>query len=868
METNPYIQVIDSPNKLGRKKNYNAIFGLQLISCPAEREDLHKEEFLIKYLNLQMDFINSIYHSVSNRVYALRYISRPCEISISRGVIEIALFFKISHSDSKQVIQEAQKFASDLRLLILGLFPNHHWRWLDKKNFHQFWMPFDFSKCYFVEIRRREDLIHRETMKPRPSLGRGRSTRTYKWNEQEAIYFVHNFIPQPTTLARMLRLFLLHKLPLIFQINLMPTGLNKSEEETLLKQIAQCEMGKKNQNIPLIITESIHHRHSRALAELLLNQLLRLQDAPFMMNIYLVSPAPIPQTLVESVGIEITQPVGLSQEGEIPTKPLFLQMGGYDVLSPKNKKEQENVLNNIKNLTFELWGKHLAPRPLKRIRFLVDALEAAGAFRFPIATTEGLPGIPVTLNRPQPLPREIAQLNEDSSSSKHLFLGVNHFLGKKENVYCKQSDRLQHIYVVGQTGTGKTTLLKNMILSDIFAGHGVAVIDPHGDLFDELLTYIPEDRIQDVVILDPNDAAYPVGINVLEYHNPAERYHIIREFKAIIKKQMEDEYGSSAWNMTGPIFYQHLQMNLLLSMSNPQDPGTLLEFIAIFSQKEFWKKWVPPVLKDVRLENWINYTLPKVDYLSASRGETSLGDYIRSKFEDFVFDPRLRLIFGQKKSTISFRQIMDEGKILLINLAKGELSEENSKFLGMFIMSKIVNAAMSRVDIPKKKRKTFYLYVDEFQSIATQNFTILLSEARKFGISLVLANQFISQIKDPRIIEALFGNVGTIISFRVGIKDAKEYLAPHFYPYADALDLTSLPNWRAYIKTNVDGKGIAPFLLQTVLPKVPKNESRVKQVRENSRMKFSCNRSAVEKEIEKSLSFNPPSQELTEFENF
>ena len=155
--------------------------------------------------------------------------------------------------------------------------------------------------------------------------------------------------------------------------------------------------------------------------------------------------------------------------------------------------------------------------------------------------------------------------------------------------------------------------------------------------------------------------------------------------------------------------YQDLQMNLLLSMSNPQDPGTLLEFVGIFSQKEFWKNWVPPVIKDVRLENLIKYTLPEVDYLSSNRGKPLLGDYIRSKFDDLVFDPRLRLMFGQKKSTISFRQIMDEGKILLLNLAKGEIPEENSKFLGMFIMSKIVNATMSRVDIPKKERKNIFL---------------------------------------------------------------------------------------------------------------------------------------------------------------
>jgi len=243
-----------------------------------------------------------------------------------------------------------------------------------------------------------------------------------------------------------------------------------------------------------------------------------------------------------------------------------------------------------------------------------------------------------------------------------------------------------------------------------------------------------------------------------------------------------------------------------------------------------------------------------MDYTKRFKDQSTWGEYLSSKFEDFVFDPKLRFIFGQKRSTIDLRRIMDEGKILLVNLAKGELAEANARFLGMVLMAKLMAAAMSRTDLPMEKRRKFYLYVDEFQSLATQSFILLLSEARKFGLGLILANQFVSQIKDEQIIQAIFGNVGTLISFRVGQVDA-EMLQPYFAPSFDAHDLSNLPNWHACVKTTVHNQVVTPFTLRTILLPITPDLQIAAKVRSFSRDHFGRPRKEVEQEIKKSLEF-------------
>jgi hypothetical protein len=237
-----------------------------------------------------------------------------------------------------------------------------------------------------------------------------------------------------------------------------------------------------------------------------------------------------------------------------------------------------------------------------------------------------------------------------------------------------------------------------------------------------------------------------------------------------------------------------------------------------------------------------------------------MGGYVASKFDGFVFDPRLRNIFGQKRSTIDLRTVMDQGKILLVNLAKGELTESNARFLGMVLLAKLMAAAMSRVSVPERERRDFHLYVDEFQSLATQSFVTLLSEARKFGVSLVLANQYLTQVKDPRITEAIFGNVGTLVAFRLGQADA-EVMERELSPVVTRGEFVSLPNWHAYMKTLVRGQTVRPFTVETLTDDEAVNEARARQVRSWSRRTYGRPRRQVEAEIARSVGGKPQTEE-------
>ncbi|MCX8015409.1 MAG: type IV secretion system DNA-binding domain-containing protein, partial [candidate division WOR-3 bacterium] len=518
--------------------------------------------------------------------------------------------------------------------------------------------------------------------------------------------------------------------------------------------------------------------------------------------------------------------------------------GGYDIIDLDNS---QGAKDNFSRINLTLPSHTLISNDARRLLYLFDSVEASAVFRLPPATLEAPLGLNVQYWRHYTAPRHLPE--------NGCLVGITEQHGIRQEIRITPTDRSRHLYVVGQTGTGKTTLLKTMILDDIQNGHGLCVIDPHGDLFKELLGKIPENRLDDVVVFDPTDTDYPIGLNMLEYEDDSQRHFLIQELVGIIMRLLEDEYGPEAYNIVGPMFFQHMKMNLLLVMSKKDDPGTLLEFYNIYQSKDYWKKWLPLQIEDPSLNVWVNNVLPYYDYRKVSSDTISMGGYVGSKFDSFVFDPMLRNIFGQKHSTINIKNIMNQGKILLVNLAKGELTETNSRFLGMVLLAKIMTAATSRVKIPPQDRKEFYLYVDEFQSIATQSFITLLSEARKFGVSLILANQFISQIKNERIIQSIFGNVGTIICFRLGQADA-ELMEQEFFPIFNRFDLGNLPNWHAYIKTLINGQTVHPFNLQTLPDTTKFDETTAQKVRDLSRKSYGVPRNEVEKIIKQSFETN------------
>lgn len=877
-EERPYVHAYEQSG-VEAGGGWAAVAAVRLAACPVERVDAYQAAAAAaRRVRGQVDFVGSLFRPGATPTFALRYVTRPDPADPAAAGVDVVLLAKVQAMNPADAQARAVELVAEVLPLLRGALPEHEWEVVaDPAAFDAVWAPFDWDTAHVAEIRRREDRIPRggAPLPPyRLPAGRAPAEEDERKVEDEdagaeaatrdAAYVVYPFAPRASTLPRLLRILLLHRSPVVWQVALKPTRLSEPERAALAAQVAACDAGPfADGGAYGAAPDAVGHRRAAAASGVLMEHLARLADAPFLLNVTVASPAPLPRTLLEAVGAEVTAPVGESAD---PYVLPAMDRGGHDLALPRGADERAAARGNARRLAFASWGPTAAPAGLRRLRHLVGAPEAAGAFRVPIAGDEGMPGMTVRRARTRPAPRELALLARAAPAGTLTPMGTSLRNGRGRPVCLAETDRRQHVYVVGQTGTGKTTLLRTMVQADMAAGRGVAVIDPHGDLFADLLASVPPHRVEDVVALDPTDVEFPVGLNLLECRNgdegavpEQERHFVVREMRAIMERLIEDQYPGHIGEFAGPVFFQHMQMNMLLAMSNPEDPGTLLEFHEILQSKDYWKRWLPLKWSDARLKRWVEMTLPGMDYTRRSSENSAMGEWVSAKFEDFILDPRLRLMFGQKRSTIDLRRVMDEGKILLVNLAKGQLTEANARFLGMVLMAKVQAAAMSRVNTPPEKRRPFYLYVDEFQSLATDNFVLLLSEGRKFGLGVVLANQFVSQLsgghRHGRITDAIFGNVGTIAALRTGRTDAHA-LEPYFAPAFGADDLANLPNWQACVRTTAAGQVVPPFTLHVSPPGGAdggRDEGTARRVRERSRARYGRPRAEVEREIARSL---------------
>jgi len=842
---------------------YQAVCAITLSSCPSKKiHDISAQGYQFTSLSKQIDLINSLYQHDASITYAIRYISRPHPALLAGGVIEACIFCKVRDFNQTSLQKKIQEQTEQLIIQLCGSLPDYEWHVVIAENeFMHLWNPIDWKNANIAEVRRREEVVALDLVKSLGHLGFNHSPLPSQDDAEGQVYFVHPFLPHPGQLERLLRIILLNSFPIVLTITLTPTQLTSEEQKAMLDQVAISEG---NQVKPSTSVQRIQEQRAIMIGNGLVSQMLNLQDAPFFMTISIASSSRLPATLIESAGVAFSASVGESLH-PLYAEPSFIQMGGYDTVLPADRTEKDTARHNLATLSSNPWGRSLAPQHLSRLRYLVNGHEAICGFRFPEDTGDGLSGINMHSQRSQAIPHELLYLAKQLSPSQKLMIGVNNCFGVTQEVNLPVKDRLTHTYVVGQTGTGKSTLLKTMILSDINAHRGCALIDPHGDLFEEILGLIPPERLDDVVIIDPSDTEYPVGLNLLDVKDGEERRFITREMQAIMKRLLQDEYGPISKEWAGPYFFQHMNMNMLLTMSDLENPGTLLQYYQIYQSENYWKRWIPLKTDDPMLASWVSGYLANNNYTDKARGgDSSTGDYLSNKFIDFVYDPRLRNIFGQPHSTVDFQAVMDEGKILLVNLAKGLLGEQNSRFLGLILMAKIQAEIMKRARVPKEARTPFYVYVDEFQSLATENFTILLSEARKFGVGLVLANQFISQIKDPRIMQSIFGNVGTFLTFRLGLEDA-QMIESQYLPYFDRMDIANLPNWQMAARVSSNGKGLTPFTVQTVLPDGKPDLKTAKLIRARSREKYATPRAKVEEIISASLSESAPDLKIKSF---
>jgi len=426
-----------------------------------------------------------------------------------------------------------------------------------------------------------------------------------------------------------------------------------------------------------------------------------------------------------------------------------------------------------------------------------------------------------------------------------IYLGKSDFRGVERKVYMKDADRRRHFYVIGQTGSGKTELAKFMCIQDIMRGSGVCYMDPHGAAIDDILKIIPEDRMDDVILFRPGDDDYSVGFNILEASSEREKNVIVNSFIQLLKKM----YDPNDQGIVGPQLERTVRNCMLTAMVDPN--STLIDTYRLIIDSKFQKEMSQKVTDPLVKKYWTD----EIANTSSFHKSEKMG-YFTSKFDRFVTEEIIRNVIGQSKSAFNFREVMDNKKILLVDLNKGKIGEENAKFLGLLIVPKLLSAAFSRQDTPQELLNDFYLYVDEFQNFATDDFITILSEARKYRLNLIMINQFLDQMSEG-IRKAIFGNVGTFSSFRIGEDDAPKISEKLNKKFTES-DLTNLNIGNLLIKLLVDGQPSEPFSLKVDWPLRMKwmengSEERAKKIVEISRKKYAKPSKELEKELSEKL---------------
>ncbi|MCA9366005.1 DUF87 domain-containing protein [Candidatus Kaiserbacteria bacterium] len=418
-------------------------------------------------------------------------------------------------------------------------------------------------------------------------------------------------------------------------------------------------------------------------------------------------------------------------------------------------------------------------------------------------------------------------------------LGTNDHRGSEKQIFISEADRQRHFYIIGQTGTGKSVFMKNMIIQDIESGAGVCMIDPHGTDIEDVLAAVPKEREQDVIYFDPSRTDRVIGLNMLEYDraHPEQKTFVVNELFSIFQRL----YGANPESM-GPMFEQYFRNATLLVMEDPDSGNTLMDISRVMSDARYRRHKLERAINPVVVQFW-------QEIATKAGGEASLENivpYIVSKFDVFTANDYMRPIIGQQHSAFNFRKVMDERKILLVNLSKGRLGEINANLIGMIVVGKLLMAALSRVDDPSKSFAPFYLHIDEFQNVTTDSISAILSEARKYKLALTVAHQYIAQLEDG-IRDSVFGNVGSLAAFRVGSEDAT-FLEKQFEPVFEASDLMNIPNYHAYMRVLAGGVPTKPFSVLTPPPREV-DTGRVHGLIEQSYLRYGRAREEIEAEI-------------------
>lgn len=548
--------------------------------------------------------------------------------------------------------------------------------------------------------------------------------------------------------------------------------------------------------------------------------------------------APVNDEVIKNISEKIASPIvdtniRIIVSAEEPTRAeailnelesAFNQFGKPQANEIKWKREKKGnaLMETIYKYTFRMFNE--------KDSFPLNLKELTTMFHFPV-TLVSSPELKEAKAGVAPAPLEMEH--------EGVILGKNIYHNKETIVRMGREDRVRHLYVIGQTGTGKTSILKNMILQDIRNGDGVCFIDPHGSDVQDILSLIPPERVEDVIYFDPSYTARPMGLNMLEYDEryPEQKTFVVNEMMNIFNQLFDMKVGG------GAMFELYFRNAAALVMEDTSTGSTLLEITRVLSDKAFRDLKLSKCKNPIITQFWAS-----AEKTTGDQGLANFVPYISSKFDPFISNEIMRPVVLQQKSVFNFRQIMDDKKILLVNLSKGRLGDINANLIGLVLVGKITMAALSRVDMfgTGKKPNDFYLYIDEFQNVTTPSIATILSEARKYRLSLNIAHQFIAQLSED-IKNAVFGNVGSLAAFRVGPEDA-EFLEKKFSPTFSAQDITKLDNYNAYMSMLVNGQPTKPFNIATLPPEVG-NPELAEQIKQLSYLKYGAPREEVEAEI-------------------
>jgi Helicase HerA, central domain/Type IV secretion-system coupling protein DNA-binding domain len=766
-----------------------------------------------RHLQNAREMLLSAMAPMTGTTFEIRITVIPDLLHKAQGDIDMFLMIR-SSGESEAIAKEnaAECFLALFPILVTYL-PEADLKLIkSSEELEQCRSPFDINKAAVI-LRRIQDIPLVSVVVPNNVGFIGADDRLYG-KQDVVLKHMSPWIPSFDDWGRLLEILTGQLEPTMLLIRLRSRTDESKEKERLTQIVELCEAalaGVENDEFALRKTVSMFE-------EQIVTRLESLNHPCFDVAALISSGRRVPAALAAAFGTAIS---GRHMGGEEPT---WLQ-GGHDI----KQLEESNFM-----------AANYFP---EESPFSIG--EATCAFRFPSPPSRDIPGLPVQRFRANlaMLPPEL----DESPASIRLFL--NEFQGMSQPVHIDPDDRMRHCYIMGQTGTGKTSLMENMIVQDIVAGRGLAVVDPHGDMIDNILNRIPRERAADVIVFDLLDRERPLGFNLLQWRTIAERDLIIDS----LYQHMDHMYDLRLTG--GPMWESYFRGMLKLLMGDSQRPGftpTILEFKRCFTDRKF-RHWLLDSISDQQVKDFVTEA-------EEAGGEATLANmapYVSSKWSRFINDISLQRIIGQDETSFDFDNIMSEGKIFLVKLAKGRFGPEVSALLANMLVSRFQTAAMKRGEMPIDKRRDFYLFVDEAHTMPSQIVTELLSEARKYRLGLVLATQYCSQLGNVSgsgddLLAAVFGNVGSLITFRTGSQDA-EMLAKGFAPYFSSLDIMSLPNYFGYARMNLSNQAMTPFSFRTELDKTPEDVELARRIRTISRLKYGQDCNIVDATISRRL---------------